>query len=299
VAQHPWHDAGIELDNPASAKEAIEAAGLDYTVVRRPMGEFVGRKHFDDVPDRWVTVRTDTGDVLGIVENGYEPVQNRDAFASLDNLIGSGEMIYETAGIIGRGERIWILARLPGYITVNGKDIVDKYLLLSNSHAGSQTARVKTLPIRVVCNNTLTAALQGAGDVCVRQDVRAPEDQALSLLRLTHRLYEKLDACFNRMALTKISDDQLLEYVTALVQDDAGGEDVVTIRGIRNKCLELYESGQGAGLSRGTLWGAFNCVTEYTDHVMEGDPSARLESIWFGGGDRLKVKAFQLAERMM
>ncbi len=299
VAQHPWHEAGIELDNPASAKEAIEAAGLDYTVVKRPMREFVRRKHVDDVVDRWVTVRTDTGDVLGIVEDDCEPVQNRDAFRCLDNLISTDEMVYETAGMIGRGERIWILAKLPGFIKVNGRDIVDRYLLLSNSHTGSLNVRVKIMPIRVVCNNTLTAVLQGAGDITLRQTSGASEDQALSLLGLTDHLYEKLDACFNHMARTKISEKQLLDYVNALVPDGAGGEDTAKIIGIRNTFLDLYESGQGADLSRGTLWGAFNCVTEYTDHVMEGDPAARLESIWFGGGDRLKVRAFQLAERMM
>jgi hypothetical protein len=112
-------------------------------------------------------------------------------------------------------------------------------------------------------------------------------------------MYEQLDACFNRMALTQISDRQLLDYVNALVPDDGGEEGDAKVRETRKTFLDLYESGHGADLSRGTLWGAFNCVTEYTDHVMAGDPSTRLESIWFGDGDRLKLKAFRLAERMM
>jgi hypothetical protein len=99
------------------------------------------------------------------------------------------------------------------------------------------------------------------------------------------------------MALTKISDEQLLNYVKALIPDD--GEDNAKSQGIRNAFFELYESGQGADLSRGTLWGAFNCVTEYTDHKMEGNPAARLRSIWFGRGEQLKLKAYQLAERMI
>jgi phage/plasmid-like protein (TIGR03299 family) len=299
VAPSPWHHLGTELANPETARDAIAAAGLDYTVVVKSMKEFVERDHADDVPDRWVTVRTDTGQILGIVEDGYEPIQNRDAFAFFDSLVDIDEATYETAGTIGRGERIWILAKLPGFIKVQGKDIVNKYLLLSNSHDGSSLVRVKLTPIRVVCNNTLTAALKGAGEVQIRHTLNASDDftQALSLLGLANSLFGHLDAVFNRMALTKISDEQLLNYVKALIPDD--GEDNAKSQGIRNAFFELYESGQGADLSRGTLWGAFNCVTEYTDHKMEGNPAARLRSIWFGRGEQLKLKAYQLAERMI
>lgn len=299
VAPSPWHHLGAELANPATARDAIEAAGLDYTVVVKPMREFVEPDHADDVPDRWVTVRTDTREILGIVEEGYEPIQNRDAFAFFDSLVDFDEAMYETAGTIGRGERIWILAKLPGFVKVQGKDIVNKYLLLSNSHDGSSLARVKVTPIRMVCNNTLTAALKGAGEVQIRHTSNALDDftQALSLLGLANSLYGQLEVVFNRMALTKISDEQLLNYVKALVPDDE--EDNAKSQEIRNAFFELYESGQGADLSRGTLWGAFNCVTEYTDHKMEGNAAVRLKSIWSGRGEQLKLKAYQLAERMM
>ena len=301
VAPSPWHELGNELVNPATAREAIEAAGLDYTVVKKPMKEFVELDQAAEVSDRWVTVRTDTGDVLGIVDESYEPVQNRDAFTFFDNLVGADEAIYETAGTLGKGERIWMLAKLPGFINVRGRDIVSKYVLLSNSHDGSSLVRVKLTPIRAVCNNTLTAALKGAGEINIRHTANAAEDmkQALSLLEVTNSLYEQLDAVFNRMALTKISEKQLLDYVKALVPDEDEGTDNEKNHGIRKSCLELHESGQGADLSRGTLWGAFNSVTEYTDHGMEDNPATRLESIWFGRGEQLKLNAFQLAERMM
>ena len=300
-APSPWHNLGTELVNPWTAREAIDAAGLDYTVMKKPLKEFIDLGHTDEMPDCSVTVRTDTGDILGVVEDAYEPVQNRDAFSFFDNLVATEEATYETAGIIGRGERAWILARLPGFINVHGKDIVSKYLLLSNSHDGNSRIRVKITPIRVVCNNTLTAALEGAGEVHIRHTSNAAENmvQALSLLGLTNRLYEQLDACFNRMALTKISGKHLTDYVNELIPDNGSNGDEQRIGRIRKKFMDLYETGQGADLSRGTLWGAFNCVTEYTDHVMEGNPAARLESIWFGGGDKLKLRAFQLAERLM
>ncbi len=297
----PWHKLGTELTNLATAREAIEAAGLDYTVVKKPLKEVLELEHTAHVSDRWATVRTDTGEVLGIVGDSYEPIQNRDAFAFFDNLVGTDEAIYDTAGALGHGEHIWILAKLPGFIKVRGKDIVNKYLLLSNSHDGSSPVRVKLTPVRVVCNNTLSAAFQGAGEVRIPHSSSAPKDlaQALSLLGLSNTLYGQLERTFDRMALTKITDKQLLDYVKALVPDNEEDADKARAKEIQTTCLELYESGQGAELARGTLWGAFNCVTEYTDHKMEKSPEVRLASIWFGRGARLKLKAFQLAERMM
>lgn len=301
VGPSPWHNLGTELDNPSSAREAIEAAGLNYTVVKKPLGEVMDLNKSMDISERWATVRADTGDVLGIVGDSYEPIQNRDAFTFFDELVRSREADYETAGVIGRGERVWILAKLPGYIKVHGNDIVNKYLLLTNSHDGSSRVRVKITPIRAVCNNTLTAALEGAGEVHIDYTLKRAEErkQALSLLELSNSLHEQLDATFNRMALQKISNKQMQEYVKALVPDNKANEENAKTERIRDAVLDLYESGQGADLSRGTLWGAFNCVTEYTDHAMEGNPTTRLESIWFGRGEQLKRKAFELATRMM
>jgi phage/plasmid-like protein (TIGR03299 family) len=301
VAPSPWNKLGTELTNLATAREAIEAAGLNYTVVKKPLKEVLELDHTTHDSDRWATVRTDTGEVLGIVGDSYEPIQNRDAFTFFDNLVRTDEAIYDTAGALGHGENIWILAKLPGFVQVRGKDIVNKYLLLSNSHDGSSPVRVKLTPVRVVCNNTLSAAFQGAGEVRIPPSSTAPKDleQALSLLGLSNTLYGQLEVTFKRMALKKITEKQLLDYVKALVPDNEEDADKASAQQIQATCLDLYESGQGAELARGTLWGAFNCVTEYTDHKMEKNPDSRLASIWFGRGARLKLKAFHLAERMM
>jgi phage/plasmid-like protein (TIGR03299 family) len=301
VGPSPWHNLGTELEDPATARDAIEAAGLNYTVVKKPLKEVAKLNHLSDVTDRWAIVRADTGDVLGIVEDDYEPMQNRNAFRFFDRLVGTLEARYEAAGALGRGERIWILAKLPGFIKVHGSDIVNKYLLLTNSHDGGSGVRVKSTPIRVACNNTLTAALRGTGEVHIRHTLAAKDmEQALSVLAFSDSLFEQLDAIFNSMARMKINTRQLLEYVRALVPDNEEGEDNERTREIRNRVLALHESGQGSSLARGTLWGAYNSVTEYTDHLMvAANPVRRLESIWFGRGEQLKLKAFHLAERMM
>ena len=293
----PWHNLGIELNHPKTAREAIKMAGLDYTVMKKSLGLKTGLKQ-----DAYATVRTDTKDVLGFVNKSYEPIQNIDAFIFFDDWVAENEAIYETAGVLGKGECIWILAKLPGYINVHGNDMVNKYLLLTNSHDGSSHVRVKLTPIRVVCNNTLTAALQGAGEVQISHTPNSAQDleQAGAMLGLSNYLYEQLEVMFNSMAARKITDGQLRDYVQALVPDNEETENTARTENIRNSVLQLHESGRGAHLARGTWWGAFNSVAEYTDHMMlDEDSNTRLNSIWFGRGEQLKLKAFRLAEKML
>ena len=155
----PWHGLGTKLDEPATAAEAIAAAGLDYEVGLKPVITTDGIP----VPQRKAVVRSDTDDVIGVVGNNYVPIQNRQCFGFLDAVVAEGRLLYHTAGALGQGERVWLLAKLPSEIRVkNSDDLVNKFLLLSNTHDGSSALRVFFTPIRVVCQNTLNLA-QGRG----------------------------------------------------------------------------------------------------------------------------------------
>ena len=105
-------------------------------------------------------LREDTGEVLGIVSDEYEVVDNRDAFRFLDALIGS-DMHFETAGSLWGGRRVWCLARLPEYVELGG-DLSATYIYVANSHDGSMAVTAAVTPIRIVCANTLGAALRHA-----------------------------------------------------------------------------------------------------------------------------------------
>ena len=111
----PWHRLGTKLDQPATAVEAIAAAGLNYHVDLKSLKTTDG----NDVPTRKATVRRDTNDVLGIVGNWYVPVQNFQAFGFLDAVVADKGLRYHTAGALGKGEKVWMLAKLPGHIRVN------------------------------------------------------------------------------------------------------------------------------------------------------------------------------------
>ena len=301
IGETPWHSLGTKLNRPATSDEAIQAAHLDFTVekfrLKTTPNDLSVESHF-------ATVRTDTMEVLGVVGSRYEPIQNKDAFTTFDALVGEGEAIYHTAGALGKGERIWLLAKLPDYIRVNGNDLVEKYLLLVNSHDGSSTVRVKLTPIRVVCENTLSLALNGAEqEVHVKHTVNAKEKlkEAHEILGLTNKLYAQLDTIFNRMGETLVHGKTLTDYIETVFPDRPESQDNSWMTKIRYEIVELSESGQGSEMASGTLWGAYNAVTEYVDHYRNarGDETQRLKSIWFGSGERIKKSAFKAATAMM
>jgi phage/plasmid-like protein (TIGR03299 family) len=159
----PWHGLGTRLEEPANAELAIQAAGLDYQVELQDMTTPRGSL----VPGRKAVVRSDTDDVLGVVSDSYTTIQNHECFSFLDSIVSAGELKYHTAGALGKGEKVWMLAKLPGEIRLkDSEDVTEQYLLLSNSHDGRSALRVFFTPIRVVCANTLGAAErrgQGSG----------------------------------------------------------------------------------------------------------------------------------------
>jgi len=136
---------GVQLPNLATSAEVMEHAGLDYTVTKQLLYTLADKKRLVEIPDQFCTIRTDTTAVLGVVGSRYTVLQNTDAFRFFDALVGDGDAIYETAGALGRGERIWLLAKLPSYIRIGKNDIVNKYLLLTNAHDGSSVVRCKLI----------------------------------------------------------------------------------------------------------------------------------------------------------
>lgn len=298
-----WQKVGIWLDRPVNAERAIKQAALDYEVQKRPLRAVLHRRTHADVHNHFATVRMDQQLVLGVVGNRYEVVQNTEAFRFFDPLVDRDEAIYETAGVVDGGRSMWLQAKLPGYIRVGKKgDPIEKYLLLVNSHDGSSQIRVKMTSVRIICKNMLSFALGGSDqEIRIKHTGSAGErlEQAHMLLGLWNSLYQQLEYIFNRMALRSISHKELIEYVKTLIPDNPDAESNARTENSRKRLLELHESGIGADLHRGTLFGAYNMVTEYVDWADSKDANKHLKSVFFGTGEKLKQRAFSLAEELI
>ena len=310
VGRTPWHGLGTQLDGPATAAEAIAAASLDWTVDMVPVYLDGGI----EIPGKKAAVRADTGLVMNVASDRYTPLQNAEAFDFFDAVVGAGEAIYHTAGSLQGGRKVWALAKLPGDLKVAGKDVLEKYVLLANSHDSSLAVTMQITAVRVVCSNTLSVAL-GSGKkfrALHTPGVINKAIEAREFLGLTDAYFEHLMAGVNRMAETKMGEpqvDDLVFKIFGLDETKAMADQHFLTRHAAETVKDLFHTGIGNDVKgvKGTAWAALNAVTEYVDHVRhqgvnldtarstEGDlGSKRLESAWFGNGAKIKQAAWDI-----
>lgn len=306
----PWHGLGTKLDTYATSAQALEAAGLNWTVSKRPIfypkGDTLAPML--KAPEHFMVVRDDNEEPLGAVGENYTPLQNMEAFSFMDAIIGEKAAVYETAGSLWGGRRVWALAKLDGVMRVKGEDVLDRYLLLSNGHDGWQAVRVALTSVRVVCNNTLTSALAGAKmegtSVKLRHSrgIGAKVERVRVSLGMVNKAWAQIEEQAQRLAEVKVTGATLESFLKGMGFDP---KDAKT----QDKALDLvkaFETGPGSELesAKGTLWGAVNAVTYYVDHARGWQSrsadaeSARFADLMVGAGARLKGKAWDLALKM-
>lgn len=298
TGETPWHRLGTKLPEAFTAADALTHGGLDYTV------EKVGIQTVDGgtISDRYALRRTDTKAVLGICAGMYRPLQNREAFAFFDGVFGKDKARYEVAGALGDGERVWMLAKLPGEFEALKGDSVNRFLLLTNGFDTNEPVRARFTPIRVVCQNTLTAALAGTkSEIRVQHigNVQAKMEIAGKLLKAAGVYFDETAQHFRAFARRSMKAATLRNYVLDVIapdrDTDAKFDDLHPVT--RNRVTEverIHETGLGHDIKgvRGTLWGAYNAVTEYVDH---GRTKGDLGYLVDGGGAKTKQRAFEVA----
>ena len=209
----PWHGLGTRVLEAPTSSAALSLAGLDWKVVQKPV--FTADGLF--ISGFKANVRDRDSQVLGVVSDRYKVVQNEDAFAFTDGLLGEG-VTYETAGSLQNGRRTWILAKLPQRYIIRG-DEIDPYLVFMNSHDGTGAIKAAMTPVRVVCQNTLNLALSTARrswSTIHTGDIHGKLQDARNTLLYADRYMAALGKTIEELSLQKLSDRQVLEYIDAL-----------------------------------------------------------------------------------
>jgi len=323
TGDRPWHGLGTEVLHCMTSEEAIVAAGLNWEVEKRKV--FIHRDdpaaelgfRMVEVPDHFAIVRTSDGSPLGVVGARYTPLQNKDAFRFFDELVGSHEAMYETAGSLRGGRIVWIMSKLPGTIGWSD-DPIEKWLVLSNAHDGSRKVSVLASPVRVVCMNTLRAATSSAlvnFEMVHTANIMDRVIDARDALGKLTDYFEQLDGLLNFLKKHRMTDMEIKAYVHNLfplkVRTEAvetGVEEVINaeygprIKKYIEKVLELTEIGKGTEIPgvKGTAYGAWNAAVEFADHYQPVKGKAemlnrKLDSIWFGSAAKFKQMAFDEA----
>lgn len=301
----PWHGLGNRVNPAVTPEEMVVAAGLDWTVEKKPMFIYTGDNSTVHVPGKFALVRSSDNRVLTTCGAAWTPVQNRDALEFFRDYTESGGATLETAGSLRNGNMVWALAKINKNFHVkgsNGRDEVQGYILLASPHEVGKATFIKTTAIRVVCQNTFNLSLKEdiAAAMYRQSHVKAFNfEKAKETIQLAQDQIAALEDSANKLAAIALGEKDSVRFLSHFFDPAPEGVDedehvrmCLEDRGYANRALtQVLESWRTApGADTETAWGVFNGVTHYFDHVIGKAGDSRLSSAWFGRGAEMKSK---------
>lgn len=318
--QQPWHGLGFQVDENMSNLEMMKVAGLDWRVQRRSLAM---RDANGDVmltaplANFKAIVRSDNDFVFGVPTSRYNLVQNEEIVNLFKEYCEAGHAKMETIGGLRGGAVVWALAKLNGgtATTLKGGDEMNGYILFSTSHDGTLSTVGKATSVRVVCHNTMSAALAGGVDFKLKHSSKwTPEraKEAKEKLGMASEQIQEFHAAAEALSNVPVDRQGQIEFLSRLMDgklmlnensDEAFLKSVGimtaedNLNRVGKSILEAIVDSPGAELesAKGTLWGAVNGVSYYTDHVAGRTQDSRLSNAWFGSNDNLKRSAMEVA----
>lgn len=326
-----WHGLGRPIPQGQDAVSTFIENGIDWGTRLDPIYRKVPVVDIDGFPvigadgaqatelvqleNDFMHCRDDNNLELGLVGSGYKPFENIDVAKFADALAGEDAAItVETAGTLYNSRRVFVLVKLPQQIIATSEDISEQYVLISNGHGGFAGFSAYPTSVRVLCANTLRWSLRDAA-------------KGLSF-RHTGNLEEKIGQVRQVLGIAVAETEKFQEQVTALVGTTLLGADrdaffirayetaFGTMKGLDPAALikatkrrddiiaeqEILLENRANSVDgiRGTVWSAFNAVTEWHDHkrgrkTTVADSQVRRHSNLFGVSSKDKTKTLQLA----
>ncbi len=307
VGAEPWHGLGNRLPAQQPIDVWQKSAGMDWTIQETPVRFLVdsigslGSIHSFD--EQKVLYRSDTKQALSVVSQRYQIVQPKEVLEFYRDLTDVSGYQLETAGVLKGGKKFWALAKTGQSTALKGNDQVNGYLLLATSCDGTLATTATPTTVRVVCNNTLNIAVQGANQAIkvghrTKFDAQAVKQQlGIAVAHWDGFMYR-----MRTLAERKVKSHEAMNYFLRVMCDVQHG--AIDPAGLANeralKRVQALYDGQGKGAeleaAKGTAWGLLNAVTEYVDHERRARSSEyRMDSACFGQGAVLKQRALDTA----
>jgi phage/plasmid-like protein (TIGR03299 family) len=296
----PWHRLGTALEEADlyDWPTASRKAGLDWEVELVPLLTADTQAR---VTHRAVR-RTLDAKVLGVVGPHYAPLQNKDAFSWFQPFLDAREAALHTAGSLKGGTRIWVLAKLNrDPLVIAEGDEVEKYILLSHGHDGSLAVRCGFTPIRVVCQNTLAMAHGSDTSRLIRlkhtKDVLENLANVREVMNVANAAFEATAEQYRRLARKSVNQADLRNYVKRVLKVEDDQEASSRLKNLMEEIVGLAQTGRGNDLPsvRGTLWTAYNGVSEWLTYDRGRGVDSRLNSLWFGDSALTNRHALEVA----
>jgi|TARA_R100001079_G_scaffold99542_1_gene63707 phage/plasmid-like protein (TIGR03299 family) len=322
----PWHGLGKKVEHKLTPEEMLKAAGLDWTVSKRPV-------YYADKPNTWdlndprgeakmlraqddyLIVRDSDNRVLSHCGEGFVPFQNHETMSFFKKFTDAGHMEMDTAGSLSDGERVWGLAKIKKGFKLAGGDDIEGYLLMANSHKVGTAMTMMFTPIRVVCNNTITLALESNGITgkfrvlhlqMFDEEIMQAAETALGISGEQMKTFqEQSEFLANKRATRDQVDNFIAELFQPKLLIERGKTKEADLPPLHEEfsktsqmVLEAIETspGHSKASAKGTWWGALNGVTYVMDHQKRAKSRDHaLNSAWFGTGATTKRKAMTKA----
>jgi len=324
-----WHGLGQVLDKDITPGGALNLAHMNYKVgitdVYAPVPELGVYDYinmtYKIVPNCRATYRTDTNEVFGSVGNRYEIVQNNEFLDFIystfcyKSIYSEQDIVIETAGALGKGERVFVTAKIPNYIKLrdSGDDVAERYLLITNNHDGKGMFTAGLTNVRVVCNNTLNFALNGniKNKVTLKhtKSIHDNIERGQELLRLSAKYTETQCEAFTAMSKVRLLDREVEAYVARTMMSDTNfalycdyglNEPNLSARTINKIYAVLHWIQRGIGQTdvniEGTVYWALQGIIGYINNAVKYESNLdRFDSINDGYGYNIVNKAYSNA----
>lgn len=309
-----WHKLGTVTENALTAEQALETAFLNWEVIKseQSISTQVPKSPKSDKlvtitdPDKFMTYRyhpkTGVADPLGVVGNRYTPVQNAEAFSFLNTIADESGAVFETAGAIDNGRKVFMTMKMPEDVLIGGKDAINMYLMAWNTHDGTSSFNVLVTPVRVVCQNTLSAAIKSAQHKFAIRHTSSAQGKiqaAREALKVTFKYQEAFQIQAEKLFAQSMTDKEFQKIVEkAFPLDKTDSQRAQTMAtNAQSALLGLWKAPTQANI-KNTAWAAYNAFVEYSDWarpVRGTDPDvARAERVVNGSGERFKNRILSL-----
>jgi len=297
----PWHGLGVPVSNDLTPEQMMVKAGVDWEV--HEVESYIDFNGQQMKTGQKSLVRGTDGRILTNVGENWNPCQNSEAFDFFHEYVMAGDMEMHTAGSLRDGQIVWALAKVKDSFEIFGEDKVDSYLLFSNPHQYGKSINVMFTPIRVVCNNTLTFALDDKDAKQVKVGHRTVFDPSTvkQQLGIATEKMAKYKEIAEFLGSKRFTTDSYVEYLNEVFPRSSdkrvreGMTQVETLSRNAKLALDALHTQPGANFAEGSWWQAFNSITYITDHVQGRNQENRLANSWFGYNQGRKRDALQTA----
>ncbi|MFZ5699632.1 MAG: DUF932 domain-containing protein [Pseudomonadota bacterium] len=308
VGETPWHGLGNRLTPKQPLAVWARQAGMDWDIRESPVCFMTGKAgHLGGIQsfeDHKVLFRSDNKAPLSVVSNRYKVVQPKQILEFYRDLTEISGFELETAGVLKGGRKVWALARTGQSMTLKGDDVTNGYVLLATACDGTLATTAQFTSVRVVCNNTLSIALDGkTGAVKVPHSTTFDPQAVKKQLGICVSAWDEFMYRLKALSERKVKPREAQNYFLSVFTDASKPGALQTSERLMTRSLELFDGqGKGADLAsaKGTAFGLLNAVTQHVDHERRArNTDNRLDSAWFGTGADLKQKALDHALAMI